>query len=176
MGPMFGIPAPVETCERCKERVFDTPERHRYFCKTKRERLDERVSAARDTMREDYWTDVRGVVSDVKGELAAKLKAGEEAESLQDWLDTYIHETIDGHERVIYTHQAQETLLVSENDGAYFDDMGSAEGAFDRDGVKWSLLAFSAFKADVLEMLDAHKIQPSDPDTYENALKADDDE
>lgn len=73
--------------------------------------------------------------------------------SREDVLD-HIHEFIDGCARVIYTQKAKECVMVSRNDDAYFTEMGG-EGASDGDGIKWNLLAFSAFQADVMEELDS---------------------
>ena len=86
------------------------------------------------------------------------------AESIQDYAKEqdypdredileYLHESIDGCARVIYTASAKECVLFSRNDGAYFSEFGG-DGASDGDGIKWSLLAYCAFRADVLDELD----------------------
>lgn len=64
-----------------------------------------------------------------------------------------LHELIDGHQRVIYTWKAKMCVMHSANDGAHFDNFG-ADGAVDRDGINWSVLAYSAFMADVRDELD----------------------
>lgn len=114
------------------------------------------VEDARRVLRADYWSDVRGVADDLK----ARLAAGEFAD--RDEFTQALDETVDGHERVIYTCQAQECLLYSDNDGAYLDEFG-ADGAVEDGCLMWSRLAFAAFRADVVEHLDALGIDVNDP-------------
>ena len=89
------------------------------------------------------------------------------AQDIQDWAKEndypdrgavmeYMHESIDGCGRVIYTQRAKECVMVSQNDDAYFTQFGG-EGASDGDGIKWSLLAYCAFEADVIEELDSRE-------------------
>lgn len=109
--------------------------------------------------RAEYWSDVRGIVDDAKraildGELADR-------EQLSDWL----HETIDGCGRVIYTAQAMEGLVYSDNDGAYLENFG-AEGAVKDGAINWSALMFAALEADVQEMI-------GDDDQGDSILNAD---
>ena len=90
-------------------------------------------------LRQDYLNDVETVVQNLKDEIAAgNITDREEAD---DWL----RETVDGHSRVIYTGQAIECLLFSDNDMAYFEETG--DGKPDN----WSVVAFYAFERDVLE-------------------------
>lgn len=108
---------------------------------------DEQETTTRDAeglLRKDYWDDVRGVVEN----LQECIKDGEveDTEAATEWL----HETVDGHERVIYTHQAMQCLLWSDNDGAYADDFGS-EGMVEDGCIMWSRLAYAAFLADIYE-------------------------
>jgi hypothetical protein len=68
----------------------------------------------------------------------------------RDDLETYIHESIDGTQEVIYTFQAQLVAAASENTDEAQDDgieYGPKNGMFD------SQRAFYALRADVLEWL-----------------------
>ena len=102
---------------------------------------------------QEYRKDVRDAAEGLEEDIKIRVKDGEDAGDI-------IHEYIDGHPRVIYTFQAKMCLVYSDNDTAYFDEFGS-EGAIDDSGINWSGLAFFAFQADVLEMMDF------DPYTYD---------
>lgn len=96
--------------------------------------------------RAAYWADVRGIVDDAKRAICDLEITSREG--LHDWL----HETIDGCSRVIYTAQAMEGLHYSDNDGAYFDDFG-AEGAVEDGAIQWSRLMYAAMERDVIETI-----------------------
>jgi hypothetical protein len=111
---------------------------------------------AHQVLRADYWSDVR----DVAEELKQRIADGDFTDR-DEFLDA-LHETVDGHQRVIYTAQAQECLLYSDNDGAYFEEFGS-EGAVQDGAINWSALAFAAFHRDIIEHLDAIGVDVNDP-------------
>lgn len=117
------------------------------------------LSRGRDLLRRDYYADVHGVADDFKR--AAKAGEFKDAEGADEWL----HQTVDGSQRVMFTHLAQEALVVSDNEDAYADDFG--EEILVKDGqINWPALAFCAFKADVLERLSADGIELSDAKTW----------
>jgi hypothetical protein len=60
----------------------------------------------------------------------------------EDWL----HETIDGHERVIYTYKARVVLICTDNPDAYEDEMGEKPAGPEQ-------AAYMAMMTDVREML-----------------------
>lgn len=137
-----GVPdGPEEECPDCKNRpIPDNPEY-------------------------EYWQDVRGTAQGIVDELTPGEDGSEPNVTDREGLDTLIHETIDGSQRVIYTGLAQECLRFSSNDGAYFDEFGP-EGACDSSGINWSALAFCAFRQDVIEALEStHGINLSEPFT-----------
>lgn len=120
---------------------------------------DEKLDAARSVLRADYWQDVIGV----RDELARLIERGDiaDADDATQWLD----ETVDGHQRVIYTGQAIECLLFSDNEDAHYDEMGT--GPDFGDGAQWSQLAYFAFRADIMaeigdleDFIDTHKPAP----------------
>jgi hypothetical protein len=114
------------------------------------------VEDAQRVLRKDYYDDVRGAADD----LVRRLKDGEFAD--RDDFDQALHEQVDGHARVIYTGQAIECLLYSDNDGAYVEEFGS-ECIVEDGCIMWSRLAFAAFRADVVEHLDAIGVDVNDP-------------
>lgn len=107
---------------------------------------DERLDAARNILRADYWADVRNVADDIR----AAVRSGELSDT--DAIVEYLDETVDGHSRVIYTREAAECLLFSDNDGAYYSEFGTLPDC-DGDMLPFSTLACSAFRADILDAL-----------------------
>src|SRR6185295_17213 len=67
------------------------------------------VDEALRVLNHDYWDDVRGIVDD----LGQAIRDGEitDEESFREYLD----EITDGHQRVIYTHQARLGLCFTNN-------------------------------------------------------------
>ena len=114
------------------------------------------VEDAHRVLRADYWSDVRGLAQDLKD----RLERGEFTDR-DDFVEA-LDQDVDGHQRVIYTGQAIESLLYSDNDSAYAEDFG-AEGMLEGDSVAWSRLAYAAFRADVVEHLDAIDVDVNDP-------------
>jgi hypothetical protein len=114
------------------------------------------IDDAHSVLRADYWSDVRGVAEDLK----KRLDEGDFTDR-DDFMEA-LDETVDGHSRVIYTFEAQQCLLYSENDGAYAEEMG--EAGMVKDGcINWSVLAYFAFRADIIEHLDAIDVDVNDP-------------
>ena len=66
----------------------------------------------------DYQDDINGIVADLRTEIAGGHLEDSEA------IDTWLHETIDGHQRVIYTFRAKLGLLASSNEDAYQAELG----------------------------------------------------
>jgi hypothetical protein len=106
------------------------------------------VDDAERILRKAYRQDVIGIVSAYADALGTDVTDDESA-------DTWMHETIDGSQRVIYTWQAQNCLLWSDNDGQYAEEFGE-DGMVEDGVIQWSRLAFSAFRVDVLEELDTY--------------------
>lgn len=102
-------------------------------------------------LRADHYRHVRGLAEDVKSE----VKSG----SIKDWeeLIEYVHGSVDGSERVIYTRLAQETILVSDNSDAMLEDFGT-EGVVTKDSINWSAMAYHAIERDLMELLSAEGV------------------
>jgi len=82
----------------------------------------------------DYWDDVRGI----REEMKRAVKDGEVSD--EDEFRDHLHEQVDGHQRVIYTHQARVGLCCSSHPDAAEDEMG--EPARDVSAqMYWALMA-----------------------------------
>jgi hypothetical protein len=114
------------------------------------------VVNAHRVLRQDYFDDVRGVAEDLKERLAE----GEFSD--RDDFTQAIDEAVDGHGRIVYTGQALECLRYSENDGAYADEFGE-DGIVEGGSIMWSRLAYSAFRANIIERLESLGIDVNDP-------------
>jgi hypothetical protein len=100
----------------------------------------------------EYYDEICTLAAEaVKEARKGTFGTGEEArEGLQEW----VHETLDGHEYVIYTAQAQSVISISNNDGAYVENYGS-DGLVKNGELNWSALAYAAMEADLLEALNS---------------------
>jgi hypothetical protein len=114
------------------------------------------VEDAQRVLRKDYYDDVRGVAEDLK----RRLDAGDFND--RDEFIEALEQDVDGHQRVIYTGQAIECLLYSDNESAYADEFGT-EGVVEDGAIMWSRLAYAAFRADVVGHLDALDVDVNDP-------------
>lgn len=117
------------------------------------------LERGRDLIRKDYFREVHGVAEDFK----RAAKAGEFTDS--DGADEWLHQTIDGSNRVQLNHLAQECILFSDNEDAYTDSFGS-DGLVNDNQINWGAIAYSAFRADIIERLDADGVEPSSPETW----------
>lgn len=106
------------------------------------------VEDANRILSRDYRQDVIGIVSAYADALGTDIT---DSESAYEWL----HETVDGSQRVIYTFQAQQCLIYSDNDGAYAEEFGE-EGIVTDGCIEWSRLAYAAFHADIVEALELY--------------------
>lgn len=105
------------------------------------------VGAAERIHRNEYRADVEGVAEDARRAIIDGEIADREA------LDEWLHQTIDGHGRVIYTARAKDGLNYSDNAGAYVDEFGE-EGATEDGEPAYSRLMFAAMRADVIAELE----------------------
>ena len=100
--------------------------------------------------REAYWAEVRSCAESILSETREYFDGGD----WQDALQRRLHETIDGHEWIIYTHRNREVLVHASNPDAYAEEFGGtpATGPGD-DAVNWAVLAYAALYADVRDHL-----------------------
>ena len=71
--------------------------------------------------------------------------SAEAAEELDEEMRQWLHESIDGHEIIIYTMKAKAVLLISNNEGAYEDEIG--------EGGSVEARAYMAFETDVMQSI-----------------------
>jgi len=96
-----------------------------------------------------HYDEVRSLADSAIEELAtARKREAMSAYDAKEWLERWLHETIDGHQHVILTGQAVMLLAASDNDGAYEAEHGVPTG-------DTSQRAFAALNADVLQLLHA---------------------
>ncbi len=79
----------------------------------------------------------------------------EQAKEYREDIEDVLHEMIDGHEYIIYTHKARLVVAWSENPDAYEDEMGERAPT---DEAR----AFFAMRADVQRYVDAYQRNPPD--------------
>lgn len=110
-------------------------------------------------LRADYYRDIRDIAEDIR----SRIVSGE----LADWeaVDTDMHETIDGCQRVTYTREAQETVMLSDNSDAVFEAGYEADSIISDGSVDYSRMAYFAVHQDVMEQLSAEGI---DADYWDN--------
>lgn len=112
-----------------------------------REREDRALMKAQERCRASYFADVREVAEEfVSMWNAGKFSSREDA---IEWID----QSVDGSGRVMYTGEAMDCLRYSDNDGAYVEEFG-AEGIVKDGDINWFTLAYSAFRADIMEHID----------------------
>ena len=115
------------------------------------------LADAQRVLREDYYRDVRSVADDLK----RQLEDGD-FDDREAFLDG-LHETIDGHRRVIITWQAMQGVVFSSQD-AYLGIEEYGADAFDlSDGIPWSQLMYPIFERDVIECLVTMGVDVNDP-------------
>lgn len=105
---------------------------------------DQIISQAENILSRRYRAQIVGIVDDLRD----CIKSGEvtDADGAYEWL----HETLDGHQWVIYTHYNYDVLRESSNCDAAADECGG-EGLIKDGNVNWALLAYCAMKADCEE-------------------------
>jgi hypothetical protein len=104
---------------------------------------------ARGVLRKDYWDDVLSLAAEARAQI---IKGNLQT---RDAVDEWVWQAVDGHERIIYTHKAIETLLFCEG-----EEDAIEEGLLDLSTVKspsqiYCALAFYGMRGDVLSALEA---------------------
>ncbi len=97
----------------------------------------------------EYWKEIERLAIDV---------TQQSREYNSDLYET-LHETIDGHEWVIYTAKHYQVLGISPNDGAYAEDFGS-EGMVVDGVLNTASLTYAAMHRDVND----HSMFGADPE------------
>jgi hypothetical protein len=80
-------------------------------------RESEDTSSAVDCLQRDYYSDVHGIALEIVGEIR-------DGNLDRDDYSDRLHETVDGSQRVIYTHRARLGMACTSNPDAYEDELG----------------------------------------------------
>jgi hypothetical protein len=98
----------------------------------------------------EYYAEIRNLAEEAYKEArSGDHGTGEQA---REWLLEWLHETLDGHQFVIYTAQAQAVLAISNNDGACVENYG-ADGLVQDGALNWGMMAYCAMEQDVFEAM-----------------------
>lgn len=103
--------------------------------------------------RKDYFDEIRAVRDNALEEYKEYGRDTDPNEWVSDWL----HQTIDGHEWVIYNWYHTQILTWSDNEDAVFDVMGEVTGT-DASSVL-TPMAFFAMEADVRDHLEMDEFE-----------------
>ena len=97
----------------------------------------------------EYHEEIARIVEDILEDARSYCDSAREAE---EHIDQSLHETIDGHSYVIYTHEAAMVLHHSSNEDAFFEEGMEASGWESYSDVV-TQLAFFAMRQDVQEAM-----------------------
>jgi len=95
---------------------------------------------------EEYWAEIRSL-ADAFRETVADEKLG--YEDALEW----IHETLDGHEFVIYTYKAKCVGIHTEHPDAALDMFGP-EGLVRDGNIHYEGMAYCSMEADLMERIE----------------------
>ncbi len=105
-------------------------------------RRDAKEQAESTLTEQSYYEEIRNIADNLAQETGGDADVASER----------VHETVDGHQWIIYTHYNAQVLQCSSNEGAYFDSYGPLEGCESYSDVVVKL-AFAAMCQDVYEEL-----------------------
>lgn len=97
----------------------------------------------------EYYDEIRSICTSAVEEFNKRDGDEEPDEWFHDWL----HQTIDGHQWIIYTWYNTQVLTHTDNRDAYWEAFGEAPQADDH-GQLMATLAYSAMAADVQFRMD----------------------
>ena len=116
------------------------------------------IRNAENVLRDEYWDDIRSIITDVMDEIKTGNITDREAA-----ID-YIHECIDGHQRCIYMGKAIDTLRWCSNENAAAEQgMQLTESGGQ---ISWGVLAYFAIQEDVMEEIRRMGTDLDDPELY----------
>ncbi len=134
--------------------------------RTANETKDEKlIEQGKRALRRSYYESIKSFSAEIIREAKERFDEDDEDER-REWVDEQIHLTADGTSWVIYTHQALDVLVASENWLA-IEDQGLG-GEYGDDVAKFATsAAFWAFREDLTE-----EIQRQDSDILGKSFKA----
>ena len=106
--------------------------------------------------RSQYYDEIRSIASNMAEEALSDNDWDRDAAE-EDISDSRLHETIDGHQWVIYTAYNLDVIRHSDNSDAYVDNFGEADaGSIIKDrGINGlhAVMAYCAMEQDVRDIL-----------------------
>lgn len=97
----------------------------------------------------DYWAEVRSICEELAAE---QRQAAEDGDSFE--LFDRLHETIGGHQFIIYYSQARQVLAHTRNEDEGIENGGVDMGSYDSISNLRTVLAYFAMHADVTQHTD----------------------
>ncbi len=105
----------------------------------------------------EYWTEVESIASTLADEALDQADDDKDA-ALEYIFDSALHETIDGHQWIIYTYYNLQVINFSDNDDYYDQNFGaeSLKASLEEGGIDTlhCHIAFWALYADVQDKID----------------------
>jgi len=93
--------------------------------------------------QQEYWNEIRSLAEWLSDNRPTELGGGGVTADYGEDADRYdaMHETLDGHEFVIYTHKARQVIVHSDNPDHMIDEMGADAGGdmFDERRAYWAM-------------------------------------
>ena len=102
----------------------------------------------------EYWKEINNIAETIAEE-AMEQSGNDTTEAKEIINDSLLHETIDGHQWVIYYSYNLDVLKHSDNEEYMIDNLGGASEVLDSSGLNGlhSALAYWAMYADVQEII-----------------------
>lgn len=98
----------------------------------------------------DYWKEISELAADMVHEVADEI-AAENEDDARDRLSDLTHETVDGHQWIIYTYYNQQVLQHTRNEDAFADCGLTSPDSFSAITLQ---CAFWAMRQDLSEEVD----------------------
>ena len=112
-----------------------------------------------DMTRKEYWDQIRSIRED----LADEYRTEGSDEDPNEWFNDRLHETIDGHQWIIYNAYNLDVLRFTDNEDAYIDNFGEWPADSDLSRIH-TLAAFEAMRQDVSDGIDMDDFEEADDD------------
>lgn len=104
-----------------------------------------------------YWFEIKTICDDAIEAYHEEHEEKAKPAYPDEWVLDRLHETIDGHQWVIYTHYNPQVLTHSENQDAAWDTFEPVQK--DSYGELMAFLAYCSMEADVLSRIDMGKVK-----------------
>ena len=106
----------------------------------------------------EYNDEIRSICTSAYEEYEAAHEEKSKPADPSEWVYEWLHETIDGHQYVIYTYLNTQVLTHSSNENAYWDQFDETPQASCYSQLM-ATLAFCAMQADVMALIDMSKFE-----------------